>query len=94
MISLTWTGLRTTSSMPAVNNSSVCSSERTSDRAMIGARERLRMILGQVMRSSKSPRTKLWIALVSSLEAAPSHSRNSSGTKPRDAIPSRLSDEV
>ena len=43
MISRTWTGLRTTSSMPAVNRASVRSSERVSFSAMIGAGERLRI---------------------------------------------------
>lgn len=88
-ISRTWTGLGSTSSMPESNRFRVCSRERWSASAMIGARECWRISPAQRARVSKSPSRKPCTASRSSAEALVSQLVNSSGENPKAETPSR-----
>ncbi len=93
-ISRTWIGLRTTSSTPAANRSSVSSSDLLSFMAMTAARERPLISRGNMWRCPQSPSRKASTAIISGSDTVLTQLLKSDGTKPVAETPSRSNQAV
>ena len=88
-ISRTWIGLRTTSSTPAANRSSVSSRDLLSFMAMIAARERPLISLGKTWRWLQSPSRNASTARISGSDTVLTQLPKSDGLSPVAETPSR-----